>query len=114
MHFKLDDCRVWMRLHFWAAREAGLFEGEKAAFGDYYVRFIAHFVRVYEASVRALRSTQTISSSLVPLIVVLVRAGTTVRARVNALVRRSRQRCALPARSGLPRQDARRAWGGRP
>ena len=20
-HFKLDDCRVWMRLHFWAARE---------------------------------------------------------------------------------------------
>eukprot|EP00966_Prymnesium_polylepis_P172132 3980183-Prymnesium_polylepis.1 len=49
-HFKLDDCRVWMRLHFWAAREAGLFEGEKAAFGDYYVRFIAHFVSVYERS----------------------------------------------------------------
>ena len=23
-HFKLDDCRVWMRLPFWAAREAGL------------------------------------------------------------------------------------------
>ena len=23
-HFKLDDCRVWMRLHFWALRDAGL------------------------------------------------------------------------------------------
>mmetsp|Transcript_1854 Transcript_1854/g.4675 ORF Transcript_1854/g.4675 Transcript_1854/m.4675 type:complete len:114 (-) Transcript_1854:622-963(-) len=39
-----------MRLHFWAAREAGIFEGEKAAFGDYYVRFIGHFVSVYENS----------------------------------------------------------------
>lgn len=37
-----------MRLHFWAAREAGLFDGEKARFGEYYVRFIAHFVSVYE------------------------------------------------------------------
>lgn len=39
-----------MRLHFWAAREVGLFEGDKAAFGDYYVRFIGHFVSVYENS----------------------------------------------------------------
>ena len=46
-HFKLDDCRVWMRLHFWAAREAGLF-AEHPAFMDYYVRFIGHFVSVYE------------------------------------------------------------------
>lgn len=46
-HFKLDDCRVWMRLHFWAAREAGVLE---TPFGDYYVRFIAHFVSVYERS----------------------------------------------------------------
>jgi len=45
-HFKLDDCRVWMRLHFWAAREEGLLEN--AAFADYYVRFIAHFISVYE------------------------------------------------------------------
>lgn len=44
-HFKLDDCRVWMRLHFWAAREVGLFD---TAFGEYYVKFIAHFVSVYE------------------------------------------------------------------
>jgi hypothetical protein len=24
-HFKLDDCRVWLRIHFWACRKAGLF-----------------------------------------------------------------------------------------
>lgn len=45
-HFKLDACRVWMRLHFWACREEGL--TEHAAFVDYYVRFIGHFVSVYE------------------------------------------------------------------
>ncbi len=49
-HFKLDDCRVWMRLHFWAAREQGLLE--TPAFADYYTRFIAHFVSVYERSAR--------------------------------------------------------------
>lgn len=45
-HFQVHDCRVWMRLHFWAAREEGLFE--YPAFADYYVRFIGHFVSVYE------------------------------------------------------------------
>jgi hypothetical protein len=35
-----------MRLHFWAAREEGLLE--HPAFADYYTRFIAHFVSVYE------------------------------------------------------------------
>ena len=45
-HFKLDDCRIWMRLHFWAARECGL--SEHVAFWDWYVQFIAHFVGVYE------------------------------------------------------------------
>ena len=34
-HFKLDDCRRWMRLHFWAARESGIFA--HAGFADYYV-----------------------------------------------------------------------------
>jgi len=48
-HFKPDDARVWMRLHFWAAREAGLFEPHYAAFMDYYIRFIAHFVSVYSS-----------------------------------------------------------------
>lgn len=47
-HFKLDDCRVWMRLHFWAAREAGIFE-EHAEFAELYVRLIGHFVSVYES-----------------------------------------------------------------
>jgi len=47
-HFGLDDCRLWMRLHFWAAREEGLFAN--AAFADYYVRFIGHFVSVYESA----------------------------------------------------------------
>jgi hypothetical protein len=48
-HFQLDDCRVWMRLHFWALRESGLME-KSPSFVDYYVRFIAHFVRVYEST----------------------------------------------------------------
>ena len=48
-HFKLDDCRVWMRLHFWAAREAGFYDTSAGRrWMDYYVRFIAHFVSVYE------------------------------------------------------------------
>ena len=45
-HFQLDDSRVWMRLMFWAAREAGLLRHPH--FADWYVRFIGHFVRVYE------------------------------------------------------------------
>jgi truncated hemoglobin YjbI len=48
-NFKLDECRVWMRLHFWALRESGLME-KSPGFADYYVRFIAHFVRVYEST----------------------------------------------------------------
>jgi len=48
-HFQLDECRVWMRLHFWALRESGLME-KSPSFADYYARFIAHFVRVYEST----------------------------------------------------------------
>jgi len=48
-HFKLDECRVWMRLHFWALRECNL----DRSFVDYYVRFIGHFVNVYEGSAPA-------------------------------------------------------------
>jgi len=44
-HFKPEDGRVWMRLHFWAARETGMFEHE--AFMEYYTRFIGHFISVY-------------------------------------------------------------------
>lgn len=51
-HFQLDECRVWMRLHFWAMREAGVLE-RSPSFGDFYVRFIGHFVRVYEGSAPA-------------------------------------------------------------
>jgi len=47
-HFKLDECRVWMRLHFWAMRET--IGDTSPAFTDYYVRFIGHFVNVYEGS----------------------------------------------------------------
>jgi hypothetical protein len=40
-----------MRLNFRAAREEGMFDGASgAAFCDWYVRFIAHFIRVYERS----------------------------------------------------------------
>lgn len=48
-HFKLDECRVWMRLHFWALRECNL----DKTFVDYYIRFIGHFVSVYEGSAPA-------------------------------------------------------------
>merc|ERR1712083_109261 len=46
-HFNLEECRIWMRLHFWAMRESGLME-LSPSFCDYYVRFIGHFVKVYE------------------------------------------------------------------
>ncbi len=46
-HFTLEECRVWMRLHFWAMRETGLVE-QSPTFADYYIRFIGHFVAVYE------------------------------------------------------------------
>jgi len=48
-HFQLDECRVWMRLHFWALRETGLME-LSPSFADYYVRFIGHFVKIYESA----------------------------------------------------------------
>ena len=48
-HFKLDECRTWMRLHFLAMRESGVVE-KSPSFADYYVRFIGHFVSVYEGS----------------------------------------------------------------
>jgi hypothetical protein len=48
-HFKPDDARVWMRLHFWAAREVGLFAPQYASFTDYYIRFIGHFISVYSS-----------------------------------------------------------------
>lgn len=46
-HFQLHDARVWMRLMFWSAREVGAFQ-RSPTFESWYVRFIAHFVRVYE------------------------------------------------------------------
>lgn len=45
-HFKLHDARTWMRLMFWSCREQGLFDD--SVFESWFVRFIAHFVRVYE------------------------------------------------------------------
>jgi hypothetical protein len=48
-HFTLEECRVWMRLHFWAMRGTGIVD-RSPSFADYYVRFIGHFVSVYEGS----------------------------------------------------------------
>ena len=47
VHFKLADCRVWMRVHFWSLRASGIAE-TSPSFTEYYVKFIAHFVSVYE------------------------------------------------------------------
>eukprot|EP01064_Diplonema_japonicum_P035100 TRINITY_DN7508_c0_g1_i1.p1 TRINITY_DN7508_c0_g1~~TRINITY_DN7508_c0_g1_i1.p1 ORF type:complete len:202 (+),score=35.25 TRINITY_DN7508_c0_g1_i1:62-607(+) len=44
--FKLPDCRVWMRLMFWAAREEGLDKHEK--FFRFFYKFIQSFIGVYE------------------------------------------------------------------
>jgi len=46
--FKLDDCRIWMRLHFLAARQVELFNFPQ--FQQWYTAFIAHFIRIYEES----------------------------------------------------------------
>ena len=46
-HFNLQDSRVWLRLHFWSLRESGLMESSPK-FTQYYTKFIAHFVKVYE------------------------------------------------------------------
>ena len=46
--FKLDDCRVWMRLIFWAAREEGLDQNKE--FFRFFVTFIQSFIGVYERS----------------------------------------------------------------
>lgn len=48
-HFKPDDARNWMRLHFWAARETGGLYDEHPDFMDYYERFIGHFVSIYSS-----------------------------------------------------------------
>lgn len=47
--FKLHDCRVWMRLMFWAGRESGVFV-KSPSFAHWYIRFIKHFIAVYERS----------------------------------------------------------------
>lgn len=44
--FKLDDCRIWMRLMFWSGIEVGL--DKYSAFWVWFISFIAHFVGVYE------------------------------------------------------------------
>lgn len=46
--FQPEDARNWMRLHFWAARETGLYD-EHPDFMDYYERFIGHFVSIYSS-----------------------------------------------------------------
>lgn len=47
--FKLDDCRIWMRLFFWAVRDEGIFE-ESPQFAAFLGKFIQHFIAVYEAT----------------------------------------------------------------
>ena len=44
-----DDCRLWMRLHFWALRESPVWDASPS-FCEYYTKFIGHFVSVYERS----------------------------------------------------------------
>lgn len=45
--FNIFHPQTWMRLHFWAMRESGLCDASPS-FHEYYVKFIGHFVSVYE------------------------------------------------------------------
>ena len=45
-HFKLEDCRTWMRIMFWTAREVGL--DAHPIFFEWFVEFIGHFIGIYE------------------------------------------------------------------
>ncbi len=47
--FKLSDSRVWMRLMFWSARDVGVLQ-RSPSFEHWFIRFIAHFIAVYERS----------------------------------------------------------------
>jgi len=47
LRFKLDDSIVWMRLLFWSARECGFAD---TTFWDWFIKFISHFIRVYEST----------------------------------------------------------------
>lgn len=44
--FKLKDCRIWMRLMFWSARDVGLFEYPK--FKNWFIRIVGYFIGIYE------------------------------------------------------------------
>lgn len=46
LRFKLDDCRIWMRLMFWSAREVGL--DKHSSFMHWFVPFIQRFIGIYE------------------------------------------------------------------
>ncbi len=46
-HFKLDDAVIWMRLNFWACRKEGI-DKHHPEFFEWYIKFISHFVAVYE------------------------------------------------------------------
>ena len=60
-HFKLDDSRIWMRLHFWAARECGL--SEHIPFWNWYIEFITEFIGIYESRAIAFVEEDAIWSS---------------------------------------------------
>ena len=47
--FKLPDTRVWMRLMFWSMRETGVLE-KYPEFGEWFLKFIAHFIAIYEST----------------------------------------------------------------
>lgn len=44
--FKVDDCRIWMRLMFWSLREQGLLQDRR--FEQQILGLIEHFIGVYE------------------------------------------------------------------
>ncbi|GAB5353093.1 hypothetical protein AAMO2058_000008600 [Amorphochlora amoebiformis] len=44
--FQLDDCRIWMRLMFWSARQQGLHKHQ--GFWEWYILFMRYYVDIYQ------------------------------------------------------------------
>jgi len=75
--FKLDDCRVWMRLFFWAVRDAGY--DETTPLFRYLQKFIAHFIAIYEGTARPFAVVESKWSSVASNLAAYSEAGNFMR-----------------------------------
>jgi truncated hemoglobin YjbI len=50
--FKLEDCRIWMRLMFLSCREAQLGDEDDDAFFAFFQQWVGHFIPIYERTAK--------------------------------------------------------------